>query len=58
MSVAAQRDIDIVAKEGAQRDMPTPPKVGDCSGNVRVLEVFEKMESKHRPKSDGHVGIP
>ncbi len=37
--------------------MPAPPEIGDCGGDIGVVEVFEKMESKHEPESDCHVGI-
>ena len=38
-AVAAQRDVDIVPKKGAERDVPSPPELGDRLCNIGVVEV-------------------
>ena len=56
-AIAPQRDIDVLAEPGGQRDVPTPPIVGERAGGQGVVEVFGEAEAQHTPQADGHVRI-
>ena len=55
--VSAERDIDIVAKEGAERDVPAAPEIGRAAGHIGVVKVLGVVEAEHPAHADGHVGI-
>ena len=44
-AVAAHGDVDIVAEEATERDVPAAPKLGDGATDVGVVEVFVEMET-------------
>src|SRR5690606_8838020 len=52
LPVAAQRDVEIIAKPGAQADMPTPPELPDTLGNVGPLKIFQKLEAEHMAQAN------
>ena len=56
-AIAAQRDIDVLAEESAEGDVPSAPEFGHRCGDVGVVEVFKKGKAKDAPDADGHVGI-
>ena len=56
-AVAAHGDVDIVAEEATERDVPAAPKLGDGATDVGVVEVFVEMETQAPSHADGHVGI-
>ena len=56
-TVAAQRDVKVVAHETAQRDVPAAPELADACSVIWTIEVLWEMESHHFPESDGHVGV-
>ena len=56
-AVSSQGDVDIFFKPGAQRNVPPSPEFCNASGNIRIIEVLQKMESKHLSKADSHVRI-
>ena len=37
--------------------MPAAPELRDAFGDIRVIEVLQKLESKHLAKTDGHIGV-
>lgn len=37
--------------------MPALPELGYGSGDIGVIEILVKMESKHQAQPDGHIGI-
>ena len=55
--VAAERDIDVLAQEPAQRDVPAAPEVGDVRGLVGTGEVQREPHVHHARQADRHVGI-
>ena len=55
--VAAQRDIHIVTEPAGQRHVPAPPELGHRAADVRIVEVFEKLEAKHLAKANRHIGV-
>ena len=57
LAVTAQRNIYIVPEERRKGDMPSSPKFSNRFGDVRVIEVFQEVETKHSAKTDGHIGI-
>ena len=54
---APQRDIEVVPKPGGQRDVPSPPKIRQGCGDIRVVEVFGEMKAEHVTQPDCHIGI-
>ena len=56
-SVAAKRNIDIVAEESAQGHMPSAPEFRCRAGNIGIIEVFEEVESEDPAKTYRHIGI-
>src|SRR5580704_17205253 len=56
-AVAAERNIDVVAEPGGERDVPAPPEIADGLGSVGKLEIFDKLEAEHFSHADGHVRI-
>ena len=57
VAVAAQRDIQIVAQEARQRDVPAAPEVDDRGGFVGRIEIDRQDNAKHVGQAIGHVGI-
>ena len=55
--VAAQRNIHIIPEEGAKRNVPAAPELGDAFGNVGIIEILEEVETKHPAHADGHIRI-
>ena len=55
--VAAERDVHIVAEPGGQRDVPAAPELGDRLADVRIVEVFEKLEAEHFAETDRHIRV-
>lgn len=51
------RDIDVVAKERAQRHVPTFPELGGSFGDIRIIEVPRIVEPHHLSQAGGHIGI-
>ena len=54
---AAQRDVDVVAEPGGERDVPAPPEVLHGAGDVGIVEVLDELEAQHPPQPDGHVRV-
>ena len=57
VTVAAERNVDIIAEERAEGHMPSPPELGRAPGDERIVEVFKEAEAEHSAKPDGHVGV-
>ena len=55
--VSAERDVDIVAEEGAERDVPAAPEIGRAAGHIGMVEILGVVEAKHPAHADGHVGV-
>ena len=56
-TVAAERDVEVVAQEGRQRHVPAPPEFDDVGGFVGRVEVDRQDDAEHARGADGHVGI-
>lgn len=57
-AVAAKRDVHILPKPCAERDVPTAPEVRDAARHVRMAEVCRHVKAQHLPQPDSHHGIP
>ena len=55
--VAAQGDIEILPKPGAQRDVPAPPEFSDGPGDIGIVEVAQEIKAQHPPQAHSHIGI-
>ena len=56
-AVTAERDIDIVPEEAAQRDVPATPEIPYGNGDVWIVEVFRIVEADHPTEAERHVGV-
>ena len=56
-AAAAERDVDIITKPAAHRDMPAPPEICDAVRDKRIVEVFREVEAQHAAEADRHVRI-
>ena len=56
-AVAAHGDIDIVAEEAAERDVPAPPEVGDGEAAIGMVEILLEVKAKASAYAYCHVGI-
>ena len=56
-TTTAQWEIDILAEELSQRNMPSAPEFGDGARDIRITEVFLIAESQHTAEADCHIGI-
>ena len=56
-AIAAKRDIQIVAQEGRQRDVPAPPEFDDAGRLVRGMEVHRQANAHHHGRAQRHVRI-
>lgn len=56
-AIAAEGDIDVIAKETTKRHMPTSPKFRGAFRRVGIIEVSRIIESHHLAQTDCHVRI-
>ena len=56
-TATAQGEVKIVLDEHAEGLVPTPPKLRDGGGYIRVVEVLWELETHHATQTDGHVRI-
>ncbi len=56
-TVAAKRNVDVVAEPRGERHVPAPPKFRDRFRDVGVIEVLLELEAEHAPEADRHVGV-
>src|SRR5437773_2244604 len=56
-TIAAKRDVDVVAEPCRQCDVPTPPEILYRDGRIGVIEIFRKAEAEHSRNPDSHVGV-
>ena len=57
LSVAAQRNIDVVTEERTKAHVPTAPEFGDGFGSVGQIKVLTISETKDHAQTNGHIGI-
>ena len=56
-AVATEGDVEVVAEEGGEGDVPAAPELGDGGGFVGGVEVFDEVEAEEFGEADGHVGV-
>ena len=56
-AVAAEGNIDVIAQEAGQGDVPAPPELADRGGAVGGGEVQRQGEAEHEGEADRHVRI-
>ena len=56
-AIAAEGDVEVLAKPGREGDVPAAPEVGEGACEVGGIEVFGEEESEHEAEADGHVGV-
>ena len=55
--VPTKGDVHIIPEPRAQGNMPTAPELSNTLRHIRVVEIFHKLESKHFPQTNRHIGI-
>ena len=56
-TISTQWNIYIIAKPGAQGNVPASPEFCDTFGKIGIIKVFYKIKTKDTTKSDGHITI-
>lgn len=56
-TAAAQRDVDIVAEPGGERDVPAAPELGNVAAEIGYLEVTHQVDAEEFGAADGNVAI-
>ena len=54
LTVAPERNINIVAQPGCQRNMPAPPKIRDAHREIRPTEVFGQFKAHQLSDAKRH----
>src|SRR5580698_7590245 len=56
-AIAAERNVDIVAEPGGERDVPALPELAIALREVRMIEVGHELKAHNPGASDGDVGV-
>ncbi len=56
-AAAAQRNIDIIAEPGRERNVPPAPKLGNIAAEIRHVEISHQPDTKKFCCANGDVGI-
>src|SRR5262245_39544596 len=56
-SAADQENVDVIAKPGRKRNVPTPPEFRNRQRMVWLVEVFHQLEAEHACRADGDVRV-
>jgi len=56
-TVAAERDVEVVAQPGRQGDVPALPELARTRRQVGPVEVLRQPDSEEARESDGHVAV-
>ena len=57
LPVAAERDVEVVAQPGRERDVPAPPELRRARGAVRTVEVPGQLDAEDAREAERHVGV-
>lgn len=57
-AVAAERDVQVIAQPGGERNVPAAPEIAHVLCLVRRVEVLREVEAHQQRHARGHVGIP
>ena len=55
--IAAERDVNIFAEPGPERNVPAPPEFRNAFRGIGQVEVFREVEAQHHSQSDRHIRI-
>src|SRR5262249_52018872 len=56
-AVATQRDVEVVAKEAGQADVPPSPELDDVGGAVRREEIDGESDVEEQRQPDSHIRV-
>src|SRR5262245_43787734 len=56
-AVAAERDVQVVAQEARQRDVPAPPELNDASRLVGRIEIDRQLDAEQARQPDRDVAV-
>ena len=57
LPVSSKRNVQILLKPGAERNVPSLPEFTDGRADVGVVEVLQKLKAEHSAESDGHIRV-
>ena len=57
LSIAAERDVKIIAQEPRQRHVPAPPEIDQRKRFIRRVEIERETHADHQRQADRHVGV-
>src|SRR5262249_33640552 len=57
LSIAAERDVKIIAQEPRERHVPAPPEIDQRERFVRRVEIEREAHADHQRQANRHVGI-
>ena len=58
LSIASERDVNIVTYPCRQRNVPPSPEVSNAVTFVRGIEVHREVETQQQCNTNGHIAIP
>src|ERR1700686_918677 len=56
-SISAQRNVQIVAKPGAQTYVPSPPEILEASGKIGLAKIQHEMEPEQLRSAPSHITV-
>ena len=56
-AAASERNVDVVAKPGSERDVPSTPELGNIATEIGNIEVSSQLDAKQFSAADGDVAV-
>ena len=56
-AAASQRDIEVIAEPGGQRNMPSAPEFGNIPGEIGESKITEQIYPEQAGRADSNIGI-
>src|SRR5258707_14461540 len=57
LSVASERDVEVVAQPGGEGDVPAAPELRRTRGAIRPVEVPRQLDAEDAREPERHVGV-
>ena len=56
-AVAAERDVEVVAEEIGEADVPALPELADAARHIGPVEILQEVEAEHARQTYGHIAV-
>ncbi len=56
-TVSAERDVEVIAQEQRERDVPAPPEFDDGGRSIWRVEIHGQQDAEHARETNRHVGV-